>query len=260
MEPVVQHPVCMQCASEIRTGAKIYLAPCHKGNVLCRGCFIAAFSLGNCLLRHTAVLGEREEGGSHVTGRFQGDVWHAKCFVCDGCKTPLIKADHVLLSSGNPSCLDGTSILDEEKISSANRILYPRPGSIPRLPMVNSTHCSSASSTAKKIAVQTKRQAMIELVATTERGRLTRVGRFSGVDICPGCDRKAGPIKLATINGPLGRRWRQSCLRCGHGTTKRCSKLLDSSASLSESVAFCKINASFVNRPSCSIHSHCICP
>lgn len=54
---------------------------CKKNDVLCRACFSQRFSLGTCELCKGPVLGEREEGGPHVTGR-GGAAWHAKCFIC----------------------------------------------------------------------------------------------------------------------------------------------------------------------------------
>nr|XP_019013553.1 uncharacterized protein I206_01623 [Kwoniella pini CBS 10737]OCF52334.1 hypothetical protein I206_01623 [Kwoniella pini CBS 10737] len=110
LEQGIQHPQCMKCGTDIRSGMKIYLArndaaPLVAGDTLCKPCYTSSFSIGACHDCKRPIIGEREEGlgGRHIGAR--GLKWHGKCFACSLCgKPPSRQTQPLLLPSAKPAC------------------------------------------------------------------------------------------------------------------------------------------------------------
>lgn len=207
-----------------------------------------------------AVLGEREEGGPHIKGRL-GAVWHAKCFVCDsklvaleelipGCSRPLANADHLLLPSGQPSCLSCTRLLDDDAphVPSDTTSRLPRPNvtSSPAQVVIQSRALTTIMPRSTAVAIQAKRAVVSDLVAAVTAR--SAIGSSLAIDrtsmICPGCGVKVSPLERGTINGPKSARWHQMCLKCGRGIPGvGCGKPLDDGATLRHAIPLCRLCA-----------------
>ena len=154
-----------------------------------------------------------------------------------GCCAPLLEAEHILLPSGQPSCLTCSSPSKEEEASASQPIgRFPRPKSY-QSPSLHHAPLQSPMQTAmSRIAIEAKRSAMRDLEAAAVP---SSIPALKGMSSCPNCSLQLGIAERGAVFGPDNSLWHRACLVCGQGRGKGCGKVLDATARSSNGLTFC---------------------